>query len=497
MGDFNINLINYNDDKNTGNFLDTMFSQSFLPYITTPTRITRNTKTLIDNICYNKPLNNIISGNLSSIISDHLIQFLIEHLDFSEKSSKMINRQRCYKNFDKLRFKADLVKVNWDGFCLTSNPNDALAHFLKMVNKLLDKHAPYKTMRYSKPQYETKPWITPGLANSIRNKNKLYKRFCKDKNPKTKEYYEKQFKSYCNHISSLLRETKDSYYKQYFEDNKNNLRLVWQFIKGIINMKKKFDESTSSLLIDGQIITSAKEISNHFNNFFTSVAEKINKNIAKPKQTHLSYLGHKNNNTIFLSPTLPEDIEDLISSMKTNKASGPNSIPTKILKLFRKEFSKPLSDIINLSFNQGVFPNLHKIAIVTPIHKKGDKLDCNNYRPIFLLSNITKIYEKCMHIRLANFLRINKLLFSHQFCFRNGYSTNHALTSLIEMIREALDEDKFACGYFIDLQKAFDSIDHDILLSKLNHYGIRGASYQWFKSYLNSRQQYTTIAQLK
>ena len=150
MGDFNINLINYNDDKNTGNFLDTMFSQSFLPYITTPTRITRNTKTLIDNIYYNKPLNNIISGNLSSIISDHLIQFLIEPLDFSKKSSKIINRQRCYKNFGKLKFKADLVKVNWDGFCLTFNPNDAIINFLKIVNKLLDKNAPYKTIKYSK-----------------------------------------------------------------------------------------------------------------------------------------------------------------------------------------------------------------------------------------------------------------------------------------------------------------------------------------------------------
>ena len=106
-----------------------------------------NTKTLINNIYNNKPLNNIISGNLSNIISDH----------FSEKSSKMINRQSCYKNFDKLKFKADLVKFNWDGFCLTANPNDALAHFLKILNKLLDKHATYKTIRYSKPQYETKP----------------------------------------------------------------------------------------------------------------------------------------------------------------------------------------------------------------------------------------------------------------------------------------------------------------------------------------------------
>ena len=131
----------------------------------------------------------------------------------------MMNSQRCYKNFDKLKFKADLVKVNWDGFCLTSNPNDALVHFVKIVNKLLDKHAPYKIIKYSKTRCETKPWITPGLANSIRNKQKLYKSFYKEKDPKTKEYYEKQFKSYRNNISSRFRKTKDSCYKQYFEDN--------------------------------------------------------------------------------------------------------------------------------------------------------------------------------------------------------------------------------------------------------------------------------------
>ena len=155
--------------------------------------------------------------------------------------------------------------------------------------------------------------------------------------------------------------------------------------------------------------------------------------------------------------------------MRTNKASGPSSIPTNILKLFKKEFSKALSDMINMSFNQGVFPNILKIANVIPIHKKGDKLDCNNYRPISLLSNISKIFEKSMHIRLVNFLRKNKLLFCHQSGFRNGYSVNHALTSLAELIRKAFDEDKFACWVFIDLKKAFGTADHNILLSKLYH----------------------------
>ena len=149
-------------------------------------------------------------------------------------------------NFDKLKFKEDLVKVNWDGFCLNINPNDAFVHFLKIVNKLLDKHAPYKTIKYSKPQCGTKPWITTGLVNSIRTKNKLYKSFCKEKDPKTKGYFEKQFKSYHNHISSLLRETKDSYYNKYFEDNKKTLRLVWQTVKGMINMNKKSDKSICS-----------------------------------------------------------------------------------------------------------------------------------------------------------------------------------------------------------------------------------------------------------
>ena len=146
-----------------------------------------------------------------------------------------------------------------------------------------------------------------------------------------------------------------------------------------------------------------------------------------------------------------------------------------------------------MSFNQGVFPDILKIANVIPIHKKGNKLDCSNYRPISLLSNISKNFEKSMHICLVNFLKKNKLLFCHQFGFRNRYSVNHALTSLTELIRKALDEDKFAFGVFIDLQKAFGTVDHNIFHSKLYHYGVKGTPHQWFKSYLTGRQQYTTV----
>ena len=130
-----------------------------------------------------------------------------------------------------------------------------------------------------------------------------------------------------------------------------------------------------------------------------------------------SPLGQTADETVFLSPTTPAEVESLINFIKSNKAIGPSSIPTKILQQFKTKLSEPLSDMTNLSFNKGIFPDFLEVANVIPIHKKGEKLDSNNYRPISLLSNISKLYEKAMHIRLTNFLRKNKVLFSYQFGF--------------------------------------------------------------------------------
>ena len=147
--------------------------------------------------------------------------------------------------------------------------------------------------------------------------------------------------------------------------------------------------------------------------------------------------------------------------------------------------SSQLSEIFNISFSSGIFPSILKIAEVIPVHKKDSKLDFSNYRPISLLPNIEKILERLMYNRMYNFFSDNNLIYLLQFGFRQKYSTVHALISLTENIRKNLDKGNIGCSIFVNLQKAFGTIEHDILLSKLEHV-ICGLANEWFKSYLSN-----------
>ena len=187
------------------------------------------------------------------------------------------------------------------------------------------------------------------------------------------------------------------------------------------------------------------------------------------------------------------EISSLISKLNMGKASGPNSIPTAVLLLLNDDISAVFAKLFNLSFKTGTFPEILKLALIIPIFKKGSRLICNNYRPISLLSNISKLIEKIMYSRLYSYLNAYNFLYDLQFGFRAKHSTSHALVNITEKIREALDAGNFACGIFIDLQKAFDTVDHGILIEKLNYYGVRGTPNNWFYSYLHNRKQFVSI----
>ena len=171
-----------------------------------------------------------------------------------------------------------------------------------------------------------------------------------------------------------------------------------------------------------------------------------------------------------MTPITPEDISDLMQTLSSNKSTEPNSIPTSILKE------------INNSFENGIFPNLLKSAQVIPVFKNGSRLSCNNYRPISLLSNIGKIIEKLIHKRLNHFLEQHKVFYALDFGFCLNTSTNNALMPIINNIQTHLEKNELTARVFIDLRKAFDTVDYYNLLTKLEHYGIRGLSNDWFCS---------------
>ena len=225
MGGFNINLLNYNNDKDTTTFLDTMSSNSFSPFITLPTRVGNTSETLIDNIFYNKPFNNdMTAGNLCFVISDRLIKFLVEPSSFMHSSSKEKITKRCYMKFDKEKIKSDLGKVNWQEHCNNPDPNVSMEHFLKIVHLLLDRHTPFKSFNKKPNINSSKPWITTGIAKSIKVKDNLYKKFSSETNLQKKAEYQKQFRTYQNYVSTLLRCSKDSYCNGLFEKTKDMLK---------------------------------------------------------------------------------------------------------------------------------------------------------------------------------------------------------------------------------------------------------------------------------
>ena len=227
---------------------------------------------------------------------------------------------------------------------------------------------------------------------------------------------------------------------------------------------------------------------------FATIGDKLASQLPSSKHAFNEYLKSPTSVGSFsFSPITPKEIQDEIELLPYNKACGLYSFPTRILKLVKSDLSIPLSKIMNRSIEIGKYPNKLKYAKIIPIYKDDDKEEPGNYRPISLLSNVNEIYEKLMYNRIISFMQKNNTLYSMQYGFREKHSTQHALLDIVSKIQKNMGNKLFSCGIFIDLQKAFDTVNHTILLSKLNHYAIRGVINNWFCSYLNGRSQTTQI----
>ena len=350
------------------------------------------------------------------------------------------------------------------------------------------KAAPIKKLSPKEIKTKLNPWITNDILKLIRIRDRLYAR--KKRQPQNNTVTE-AYNRVRNQVSREIDKSKIAYQKSYFDEHKSNLKKTWEGIKRIVNVKKTSNFTISQLNIKGKMIDNPEEINNSFNNFFVNVGPDTEKTVPKvPNISHEKFLKNRNQIELIIAHISEEEVLEILKSLPTNKGTGPASIPLKFLLIVADLIIVPLCNLINVSFSTGVFPDILKIAKVIPLHKGGSTQELNNFRPISLLSIFDKIMEKLMHRRLYSFIKEHNILFQNQFGFRKGSSTSHSLIEITEKIKESIDNGKFGCGIFIDLKKAFDTVNHKILLSKLDHYGIRGTALKWFESYLSNRKQY-------
>ena len=247
-------------------------------------------------------------------------------------------------------------------------------------------------------------------------------------------------------------------------------------------------------IIDDKLVADSDKIANCFNEYFTSVGRKLSSTI-KCDLDPLLYIDF-NINCIDIPYICQNEILSVIK-MLNNSSAGADELLPFVMKQCSNLYIHPLTHLINISISQGSFPEELKLAKVLPIFKADNKQLIQNYRPISVLPYFSKIFEKIMSMYVIEFLETNNILYHNQFGFRKNHSTSHAIITLVERVSKALDTGKIVVGVFLDLKKAFDTVDHGILLKKLYAIGIRGNVHKWFESYLNNRSQYVVYNNAK
>ena len=482
LGDYNINLLNTESQSLTREFVNTMYSFSMFPNITKPSR--ERSCTLIDNIFSNDMLtqHDTISGLLDTDITDHYPVF---HIVFesdvktrhTERPSRIINEENTNKFLSKLQ------SHDWNDIMSSTETQEAFSSFHGTFLKLYDECFPF---RRKKSVYRSrKPLLSDALKKSIKVKNALYRNSRDYPSVSTATKY----KQYKNKLSILLKVSEKNHYTNLMEEYKNNLRNSWRILKEVIN-KRKNRSACSKFMLNGQFVTDKTMISNSFNSFFVNMGPNLASKIPHSNIPCTKYIpGGRHLQSLLLSSTYEEEIKICIRRLNDG-SPGWDNITSKIIKASCNHIVRPLTHIFNLSLTTGVFPTELKIARVIPLFKSGDPHIFSNYRPVSVLPILSKILERLMYNRILNYLNNNNLLYEYQFGFREKHSPNLAMIYLVDKISNALQNGEYVLGLYLEFSKAFDTVNHKILLEKLEFYGIRGVALKWLTDYLSDRKQF-------
>jgi hypothetical protein len=472
-GDYNIDLLKHGSKSNVSNFVDSIHSHGLFPTITLPTRVTTHSATLLDNIFINLPITVAISGVIKCDISDHWPVFVVcNYNNLSKKIDKL--SVDFNKTFSKIRFnkvKIDIENVDWSFITNDSNVNNDCDELIMIIRKTVQKHTSFCKVKNKLHQ----PWITNGLIKSSNIKQNMYKLYLAG----TISWDE--YKNYRNKFTSLMRLQKQKYYNDLIVKHHKNSKAMWQIINSNLNRGTKHD-------LKQLVHLSADEL----NNFFSTLGSNAVKDI-KPRNYYSKYLKNRNEFSLFLTPVTDCEVASTALHLPSKLTCGFDNLSVKLIQNIIYPLSQPLATIINKSFSEGTFPDILKIAKIVPVYKSGDISDIKNFRPISILPAISKIFEKLMLTRLSKFFDKHNILNVHQHGFRAHSSTTTAMVDVGDYITNCVEKKLTAIALFVDVSKAFDSLNHVVLLEKLNFYGVRGIALSWFRSYLSNRFMYTEV----
>lgn len=370
----------------------------------------------------------------------------------------------------------------------------AFTRFINTLQASFNHHCPLKSVNIPANKAIREKWMTPSLMNKSKSLHALFRRVCREDR---KSALFQNYVTQRNEFNKEKRRCKQSYYATLLTTYRNDSKKIWQIINDQQGKSHTHSVIPSQLVYKNGLLKNDKEIADGFNDFFSTIGPLTASTIPPTDRSYTSYLRSlpRCADTLFIDPVTREEVIQIITDLKNSNSSGLDKLPTKLVKNTKTALSNPLMILINKSFVEGKFPSILKSSAITPIFKKGDKEQMTNYRPIALLSTISKIVEKAFNKRLRAFLSERQLFCPHQYGFRRDHSTIDAVSQLVGDVCLGFDRNLPTVAVMLDVSKAFDALDHQILLYKLEYIGVRGLGLSWVRDYLRNRAQRVTINQ--
>ncbi|PNF35250.1 hypothetical protein B7P43_G06859, partial [Cryptotermes secundus] len=486
-GDFNVNFLS--NSNNVHQVISLLQTYNLCHVVDFPTRIAKVSSTAIDNIFldYNR-LNTFHVCSVNNGLSDHDAQYLVVNNVFGTQMKKnRLVRKRLLTKSRVLNFIDMLQNEKWDNTLSNTDVNASFNTFLNTFLVIFESCFP---MQFVVNAAYNNQWITNGIRVSCRRKKSLFIMCRATSHPQLKEYYTR----YCAILKRVISKAKELYYNKLLSECTNKSKVSWKIINNEVGHASKKKFIPSELRSDNKKIHINKAAES-FNTFFINSVEKLISQYPIYEGVHpiiRKSLLDKFPEIANIPITLTE-VLSTISSLKNKTSCGYDGLSNKIIKLCGEQIAKPLTYIYNLSLYTGIYPDRLKYANIIPCFKKGDASEISNYRPISLLTGFSKLFEILVFNRLKQQLTNNNIIVDEQYGFRNGASTQNAIFNLTNSVYKAWNNKELVVGIFCDLTRAFDCVNHDLLIQKLEHYGIRGSILKWFESYLFNRKQRTLL----